>query len=311
MDISVIIPVLNEGENILPLHSELKEVLDSISKSYEIIFINDGSNDNTLENLKRAHNANPNVKIINFAKNFGQTAAITAGFNNAEGDIIITMDGDLQNDPHDIPRLLEEINKGFDIISGWRKRRKDFFLRVFISRAANFLISKLLGLKLRDYGCTLKVFRKEIVKQINLYGEMHRFIPAVASWSGVRVGEIAVNHRYRKAGKTKYGYDRIMKVFLDLLTMIFLSEYRTKPIRFFGGLAMWSFLLGAFSFVALCYMKIAKNIDITGNPLMILTALFFLVGFQFISIGFIAEINIRTYYESQKKTIYHIKDVIR
>jgi len=311
MDISIVIPVFNEEKNVLALHSEIKKVLDALGKSYEIIFVNDGSTDSTLENLKNINKSDPRTRIVSFNRNFGQTAAIAAGFDTAEGAMIITMDGDLQNDPKDIPRLLHETDKGYDIVSGWRKRRKDPSLRVTVSREANWLISKLLGVKLHDYGCTLKVFKKDVVKNMNLYGEMHRFIPAVASWSGAKVGEIEVSHRPRKAGKSKYGYSRIVKVFLDLLTLTFLSEYRTKPIRFFGGMSIASFLLGILSFAALCYMKIVKGIDMTGNPLIILTTLFVLVSAQLISIGFIAEINIRTYYESQKKPIYHIKEIIK
>jgi glycosyltransferase involved in cell wall biosynthesis len=310
MDLSVVIPVCNEERNVQSLYVELKGALRSFGKRYEILFINDGSKDQTLERLKGIRAENPDVKIIDFAKNFGQTAAMAAGFAIAEGEIIITMDGDLQNDPHDIARLISEIEKGYDVISGWRKRRKDSLLRRMVSRLANRLISKLLGLRLHDYGCTLKAFKKEAVQQLNLYGEMHRFIPAVASWGGARVGELEVNHRRRASGKSKYGYKRIVRVFLDLLTMIFLSEYRTKPIRFFGGLGIASFLLGVASFAILCYMKIAQGIDMTGNPFIILTTLFLLVSVQLISIGFIAEINIRTYYEAQKKTTYNIREII-
>lgn len=311
MDLSVVIPVYNEEKNISVLHAELKEVLAGLNKSYEIIFINDGSTDKTLENLRRVHASDPQVKVIDFNKNFGQTAAVAAGFNMAEGNVIITMDGDLQNDPHDIPRFLREMDKGFDIVSGWRRKRKDVTLRVTFSKEANWLISTLLGLKLRDYGCTLKSFKKDVVKRLNLYGEMHRFIPAVASWGGAKIGEIEVNHRSRKYGKTKYGYNRIVRVFLDLLTMVFLSEYHTKPIRFFGGLSIISFLLGILSFAVLVWMKLYRGIDMTGNPFIILSTLFILVSVQLISIGLIAEINIRTYYESQRKPVYHIREVIK
>jgi len=260
--------------------------------------------------MKKIRATDSKVKIVDLSKNFGQTAAIMAGFNTAKGDVIVTMDGDLQNDPADISNLLRKMEEGFDIVSGWRRKRRDAILRITFSRGANRLISRLVGLKLHDYGCTLKAFKKEIVKNVNLYGEMHRFIPAVASWSGAKVAEIEVNHRRRKAGKTKYGYDRIMKVFLDLVSLTFLSEYRTKPIRFFGSLGVVSFLLGILSFVILIQMKIIKGTDMTGNPFLILTALFVLVSIQLISIGLIAEINIRTYYESQRKSIYNIKEII-
>jgi len=310
MNISVVIPVYNEGESVFPLYSELNEVLSSCGKTHEIIFVNDGSTDHTFENLKNIHSKNQSVRIINLNKTFGQTAAILAGFHLAKGDIIVTMDGDLQNDPHDIPNMLKEIDNGFDIVSGWRKKRKDNILRVIPSILANRLISSFLGLRLHDYGCTLKAFRKNIVKDINLYGEMHRFIPAVASWSGAKIKEIEVNHRTRKHGKSKYGYSRIIKVLLDLVVMIFLSEFRTKPIRFFGGIALINLFLGMLSFVGLIYMKFFNGVDMTGNPLIILTVLFILVSVQLISIGLIGEINIRTYYESQDKKTYHIKEII-
>ncbi len=310
MDISVIVPVYNEGKNTSLLYTELNEVLPGLNKEYEIIFINDGSSDGTLESLKEIYSKDQKVRIIDLKRNFGQTAAIAAGFELAEGDIVITMDGDLQNDPHDIPRLLGEINKGFDIVSGWRRKRKDFFPRVALSKVASYLISNMLGLKLHDYGCTLKAYQKKIVKDINLYGDMHRFIPAVANSSGAKITEIEVNHRPRRYEKSKYSLNRITKVFLDLLLLSFLSEYHTKPIRFFGGLGLISFLLGLFSVMALIYMKVASGVDMTGNPLIILATLFILVSMQFISIGLVSEINIRTYYESQNKKTYSIKEII-
>lgn len=311
MDISIVIPVFNEDESTPLLYTELNEVLTRIGRSYEIIFINDGSSDNTLENLKKIRSENSNVKIIDLNRNFGQTAAIMAGFHFMEGEIAITMDSDLQNDPHDIAQLLEEIDKGFDIISGWRKKRKDGFTRTILSRFANLLISKSMGLKLHDYGCTLKAYRKDIVKNLNLYGEMHRFIPAVASWKGARIKEIEVNHRPRKYGRSKYGSDRIGKVLLDLLVMVFLSGYHTKPIRFFGNLAVTSSLFGLISFSALVCMKIFRGTDMTGNPFLILTTLFFLVSIQLLSIGLIGELNIRTYFESQNKKTYHIREILK
>lgn len=311
MDISIVIPIFNESENISLLYSELNNVMNSLNKKYEVIFVNDGSTDDSLNKLKKIHSENASTKIINLNKNFGQTAAIVAGFDLAEGQIIITMDGDLQSDPHDIPKLLEEIDKSYDIVSGWRKRRKDPILRVIPSRFANWLISILLGLKLNDYGCTLKAYRRDIVKNMNLYGEMHRFIPAVASWNGAKIKEIEVNHRPRKYGKSKYGFNRVIRVLLDLIVMAFLSEYQTKPIRFFGGLAIINFLLAILSFIGLIGMKIFRGADMTGNPLIILVVLFLLVGVQLISIGLISEINIRTYFESQNKKIYHIKEIIR
>lgn len=310
MNLSIIIPVYNESKNIPVLYNELNEVLPGLNKKYEIIFINDGSSDNTLENLKEVYSKDRKVRIIDLKRNFGQTAAIAAGFELAEGEIVVTMDGDLQNNPKDIPKLLEKINEGLDVVSGWRRKRKDFFLRVMLSRVASYLISGMLGLKLHDYGCTLKAYQKKIVKDINLYGDMHRFIPAVAHATGARITEIEVNHRPRKYEQSKYSLNRIIKVSLDLLLLAFLSEYHTKPIRFFGGLGLISFLLGIVSVIVLIYMKVISGIDMTGNPLIILATLFILVSMQFISIGLVSEINIRTYYESQNKKIYSIKEVI-
>ncbi len=311
MDVSVVIPVFNEGQNIPILCEELNEVLVKLDKNYEIIFVNDGSTDNTFKNLKEAHLSDQKVKIINLKRNFGQTAAIAAGFETAVGEIVINMDGDLQNDPHDIPKFLEEIDKGFDIVSGWRKQRKDSFVRVILSKVASCLISKILKLRLHDYGCTFKAYRKEIVKDLNLYGDMHRFIPAVANASGAEITEIEVHHRRRKYEESKYGLNRIIKVSLDLLLLSFLSEYYTKPIRFFGGLGIISFLFGIVFFIALVYMKIVSGIDMTGNPFSILSTLFFLVSMQFLSIGFLSEISIRTYYESQNKKIYGVKEIFK
>jgi glycosyltransferase involved in cell wall biosynthesis len=311
MDISLVIPVYNEEKNIELLCAETKEVLEGLGKSYEIIFINDGSTDNTLQKLKEAKQSNLSIKIIDFNRNFGQTPAIMAGFNIAKGDIVITMDGDLQNDPHDISMLVEKLNSGFDVVSGWRRKRKDPFLqRVLPSKLGNWLISFALRVSLHDYGCTLKAYKRDVIKNVRLYGEMHRFIPAIASWNGAKIAELEVNHRPRKHGKTKYGLNRTLKVLLDLPLIVFLSEYSTKPIRFFGGLGLISCGLGFLTFLLVVYMKLVNRVDMTGNPLLILCVLFFLVSAQLISMGFLGEINIRTYYESQDKKTYHIREVI-
>ncbi len=311
MEISIVIPVYNEEKNIAPLYSELKEVLGALGKSYEILFVNDGSTDGTLEELKKIKASYAALKIINFNRNFGQTPAIMAGFDKSSGDIIITMDGDLQNNPHDIPKLLDKLALGFDLVSGWRKKRKDsFLLRVLPSNIANSIISFALKVHLHDYGCTLKAYRKNVITGLRLYGEMHRFIPAIANWKGARISELEVNHRSRKWGKTKYGRGRTIKVLLDLLLIVFLSEYSTKPIRFFGGLGFYSGLLGILSFLIVLLMKLVSGIDMTGNPFWILGTLFSLVSVQLISLGFLSEITIRTYYESQDKKTYHIKEII-
>ena len=311
MEISVIIPVYNEEKNIRPLCDEISEVLGKYGRSYEVIFINDGSTDNTLQELTGIKQSDPHLKIIDLNRNFGQTPAIMAGFDMAGGDIVITMDGDMQNDPRDIPALIEKLDSGFDLVSGWRRKRKDAFLRrVVPSRLANWLISVTLKVPLHDYGCTLKAYKRDVIKNLRLYGEMHRFIPAIACWKGARITELEVNHRPRQYGKTGYGLNRTIKVLLDLLLIAFLSEYSTKPIRFFGGMGIISGSLGFLSFLLVVYMKLVKHTDMSGNPLLILCVLFFLVSVQLISMGFLGEINIRTYYESQNKTIYHIRDIL-
>ncbi len=311
MDISVIIPVYNEEKNIAPLYSDVKKVLDGLNRSYEIIFTNDGSTDGTLEELKKIRSSGNTIKIIDFNKNFGQTPAIMAGFDHAVGDIIIAMDGDMQNDPADIPALIDGLNSGFDLVSGWRKKRKDsFLLRTLPSKIANSLISTVLKTPLHDYGCTLKAYRRNVIKDMRLYGEMHRFIPAIAAWQGAKITEIEVNHRARKFGKTKYGLGRALNVILDLLLIAFLSGYSTKPIRFFGKLSITTSTLGLITFLITAYMKINSGVDMTGNPLLILSVLFFLVSIQLISMGFLGEINIRTYYESQDKKTYYVREVI-
>lgn len=311
MDISVIIPAYNEEKNITPLFSEIKTVLDALGKSYEVIFVNDGSTDGTLGELKKLKQEAGKVKIIDLNRNFGQTSAIMAGVDQSKGSAIILMDADSQNDPADIPRLLAKLGEGFDLVSGWRRKRRDpFFLRVLPSKIANRLISSVLKTRLHDYGCTLKAYNRSVLEGVKLYGEMHRFIPAIASWKGAKITELEVNHRARKYGRTKYGINRVMRVTLDLFLMAFLSEYGTKPLRFFGGLGIMNGVCGILSFFAVIYMKMASGIDMTGNPLLILSVLFSLVGIQLVSIGFLGEINIRTYYESQDKKTYHIREII-
>ena len=312
MDISVVIPVFNEEENISLLHTELRDTLGNAGKTYEIVFVNDGSTDATSDEILKARGTDPGVKMVELNRNFGQTPAVMAGVDLASGEVIVIMDGDLQNDPRDIPSLIEKLEEGYDLVSGWRKKRKDaFLLRVIPSKLANLLISSVLKVPLHDYGCTLKAYRKNTIKGLNLYGEMHRFIPAIAGWQGARITEMEVNHRSRKHGKSKYGISRITRVLLDLLLVAFLSEYSTKPIRFFGGIGIISNLLSLATLLLVIYMKIARGTDMTGNPLLILCVLFFLVGIQFISMGFLGEINIRTYYESQGKKTYHIKETVQ
>ncbi len=310
MTLSIVIPIYNEEENIQILHEKLKEVLDSLEKEYEILFVDDGSTDRTLSILEEIQAKDKHVVVLSLRRNFGQTAAFAAGFDFARGDVIVTMDGDLQNDPADIPKLLELI-KGNDLVSGWRKKRKDpFFTRRLPSIAANWLISKVTGVKLHDYGCSLKAYRRDVIKNLKLYGEMHRFIPAVASWYGVRIAEVETVHYPRLRGKSKYGISRTIKVVLDLITVKFLQSFSTKPIQFFGPIGILS---GLFGFLISLYLAIDKLFfgrDIGGRPLLLLGALLIIVGIQLIGMGLLGEMLVRVYHESQRKPIYVIKKIL-
>lgn len=310
VDLSILIPIYNEEQNIPILFSELEKVFETIKKRVEVIFIDDGSNDNSFDQLQKLKGKN-NLKIIKFKRNFGQTAALSAGFAYATGEIIITMDADLQNDPRDIPLLLNKIEDGYDIVSGWRRNRKDsFFLRRAPSFFANYIISRCTGVYLHDYGCTLKAYKKELVKKLNLYGELHRFIPALLSWSGASIKEVEVRHHPRKYGKSKYNLSRTINVVLDLITVKFILAQDKGPMRIFGKLGLLSIFLGVFFGLATISMKLVTDVDMTGNPFLYLTIFLIFVGLQFISMGLLGEINIRTYAESQKKKIYKIEKII-
>jgi glycosyltransferase involved in cell wall biosynthesis len=310
MTISIVIPLYNEEENVRELYSSLKPVMDSIRNEYEIIFIDDGSTDSTLSLLQEIKAADDTVIVLSLRRNFGQTAAFAAGFDYSRGDIIVTMDGDLQNDPKDIPKLLE-LMKDNDLVSGWRKVRKDPFLsRRLPSILANSLISKVTGVNLHDYGCSLKAYRRDVIKNLKLYGEMHRFIPAVASWYGVRIAEVETTHHPRLRGKSKYGISRTMKVVLDLITVKFLQSFSTKPLQFFGPIGLFSGALGFFISLYLSIDKLLSGKDIGGRPLLLLGALLIIVGIQFIGMGLLGEMMVRVYHETQKKPIYVIKKVI-
>lgn len=310
MNISVVIPIYNEEENITLLYDELSGVMSSLGCDYEILFVDDGSSDSTLSILKSIQAGDRNVVVVQFRKNFGQTAAMSAGFDYARGEIIITMDGDLQNDPHDIPRLIDKISEGFDVVTGWRYDRKDAFVsRRLPSIIANKIISWTTGVALHDYGCTLKAFRKEVIKNINLYGEMHRFIPAIASGMGISFTEIKVNHRARRFGSSKYGISRTIRVVLDLITVKFLLSYATRPIQIFGLLGIIS---GTVGFVIAMIMTIQRQffgVPLSDRPLLLLAILLIFIGIQFVSIGLIAELQARTYHETQQKPVYFVKDV--
>lgn len=310
MSVSVVVPLYNEEENVNILHERLKDVLDVLGTEYEIIYVDDGSSDKTLSILEDIQKADKDVMVLSLRRNFGQTAAFAAGFDFARGDIVITMDGDLQNDPKDIPRLLDAI-RDYDLVSGWRKKRKDTFLtRRLPSMIANWLISRVTGVKLHDYGCSLKAYRRDIVKNIRLYGEMHRFIPAVASWYGVRVAEIETTHHPRLRGKSKYGISMTIKVLLDLITVKFLQSFSTKPMQFFGPMGMIFGMVGVGISLYLSIEKLFKGVNIGGRPLLLLGALLIIVGVQFVGMGLIGEMLVRVYHESQKKPIYAIKKIL-
>lgn len=310
MTLSIVIPLYNEEENVRELYGRLKPAMELIGQEYEIIFIDDGSTDNTLSLLQEIQAGDDTVIVLSLRRNFGQTAAFAAGFDYSRGDIIVTMDGDLQNDPRDIPKLLE-LMKDNDLVSGWRKRRKDPFLsRRLPSIIANSLISRVTGVNLHDYGCSLKAYRRDVIKNLKLYGEMHRFIPAVASWYGVRIAEVETTHYPRLRGKSKYGISRTMKVVLDLITVKFLQSFSTKPLQFFGPIGLFSGALGFFISLYLSIDKIFSGRAIGGRPLLLLGALLIIVGIQFIGMGLLGEMMVRVYHETQKKPIYVIKKVI-
>ncbi|MDD2308664.1 MAG: glycosyltransferase family 2 protein [Desulfuromonadaceae bacterium] len=311
MDISIVVPVFDERENVEAVYSAISSVLHAMGCSYEIIMVDDGSSDGSYRELSRLASEDTSLKVIRFRRNFGQTAAMSAGFDFAKGDIIIPMDGDLQNDPADIPRLVAKINEGYDVVSGWRRDRKDTFItRKIPSLLANALISRQTGVHLHDYGCTLKAYRREVLDGINLYGEMHRFVPALASQFGARVTELPVNHFPRVHGVSKYGISRTLRVVLDLITVKFLMAYSTKPIQLFGKWGIYTMLAGIGTGTLTIYLKVFENFSMNRNPLLILTAFLLFMGVQFIVLGLLGELNARTYFESQGKPIYAVKDRI-
>ena len=311
MDISIVVPIYNEEENIPALHDAVTVALAASGLDYELILVDDGSSDGSFPLLQAVAAQDRRVKVIRFRRNFGQTAAMAAGFDAAEGRVVVPMDGDLQNDPADIPRLLARIDEGYDVVSGWRKDRRDTFInRKLPSMIANGLISLMTGVHLHDYGCTLKAYRREVLDGINLYGEMHRFVPALASQIGARVAELPVNHRPRLHGTSKYGISRTLRVVLDLMTVKFLLSYSTKPIQLFGKWGVYTILAGFLSGGLTIYMKLFENTSMNRNPLLILTAFLLFMGVQFIVLGLLGELNARTYYEAQGKPIYVVRERI-
>jgi len=311
VDLSIVIPIYNEEENIRPLHSRIAAALGTSSLDYELILVDDGSSDGSFPMLREIAERDPRVKVIRFRRNFGQTAAMAAGFNAACGRVIVPMDGDLQNDPADIPLLFAKIDEGYDVVSGWRKDRQDTFLnRRLPSMVANTLISRMTGVHLHDYGCTLKAYRREVLDGVNLYGEMHRFVPALASQVGARVAEVPVRHHARLHGTSKYGISRTMRVVLDLMTVKFLLSYSTKPIQLFGKWGIYTILTGLLTGGLTLYMKLFEGMSMNRNPLTILTAFLLFGGVQFITLGLLGELNARTYYEAQGKPIYVVRETI-
>ena len=311
IDLSVVVPLFNEEGNIQELHREIRAALDSQPFSYEILFINDGSTDRTAELIRELIGSDPHVVLVNFRRNFGQTAAMSAGFDYSRGEVIITLDGDLQNDPADIPKLLGKINEGYDVVAGWRQKRQDPFLnRRLPSMIANRIISWITGVKLHDYGCTLKAFKREVAEHIRLYGEMHRFIPAIASAVGISIAEVPVNHRSRQHGRSKYGISRTFRVILDLITVKFMLSYANRPLHVFGFIGMISFALGSLVSLVLIFQRQFYGVPLADRPLFQLAILMVFIGVQFITFGLISELQIRTYHESQNKPIYYVREVI-
>jgi len=310
MRYSVVVPVYNEEENIAPLYEEICNVLGA-GDDWELIIVDDGSQDKTVESLQKFAAGDPRLKVILLRRNFGQTAAMMAGFDAARGKVVIPMDGDLQNDPADIPRLVAKLEEGYDVVSGWRKDRKDAFLsRKLPSFLANRLIARMTTVQINDYGCTLKAYRRSILNEIKIYGEMHRFVPALAHLVGARVTELAVNHRPRVAGQTKYGIGRTLRVILDLMTVQFLLQYSTRPMQLFGKWGAGAIFLGSLSGIVTILMKVLEGFSMNRNPLLVLTAFLLFAGVQFFAIGLLGELVTRTYHEVQDKPIYSIRKTI-
>jgi glycosyltransferase involved in cell wall biosynthesis len=309
--LSITIPLFNEEENIQPLHERLVRELEALARPFEIILVNDGSSDGSERILDALAAKDPRVKVVHFRRNFGQTAAMMAGIHYASGEIIVPMDGDLQNDPADIAKLLAKLDEGYDVVSGWRKDRKDHSLRRNLpSRIANLLISRISGVHLHDYGCTLKAYRKDVVKGVKLYGEMHRFIPIYASWEGGRVAEVPVTHHARIHGGSNYGVDRVLKVVLDLIVVQFLARYAVRPIYVFGGFGIASLVLAFLAGLWALYLKFFQGVSFIQTPLPLLVVMLVVTGGMSTLMGLLAEIIMRTYYESQGKAVYVVKSTL-
>jgi glycosyltransferase involved in cell wall biosynthesis len=312
MDLSLVIPVYNEEESLPPLFDAIHAALDSLSRSWEVVLVDDGSRDGSLGVLRELAERDPtHIRVVAFRRNFGQTAAMSAGIDHAKGEVIVLLDADLQNDPADIPMMLEKLDEGYDVVSGWRVNRQDTYLtRTLPSNLANGLISRVTGVELHDYGCTLKAYRREVLTGFKLYGEMHRFIPVFAHSVGAKIIEVPVNHHARQFGVAKYGLERTFKVLLDLFTVKFLLSYSSKPIYLFGGTGIGIITLSAILLVYLFIRRVFFQISVFGSPLFQLSAMFFILGFQSILMGLIAELQVRTYHESQHKPTYTLRETI-
>jgi glycosyltransferase involved in cell wall biosynthesis len=312
LELSLVVPVYNEEENLPLLFDAIHAALDPLHRTWELVFVDDGSYDQSLDILNKLAAQDPgHVRVVSFRRNFGQTAAIVAGLDYSQGEIIVLLDADMQNDPADIPMLLGKLDEGYDLVSGWRKARKDAYLtRTLPSNIANWLISRVTRVPLHDYGCTLKAYRRDVLEGFRLYGEMHRFIPVFANWVGARITEVQVNHRPRKFGKSKVGLERIVKVILDLFTVKFLVSYSLKPIYLFGGTGLGLIFGGGIMLSYLFVRRILGTISVLGSPFFQLAVMFLILGFQSFLMGLIAEMLVRTYYESQRKPTYRVRKTI-
>jgi glycosyltransferase involved in cell wall biosynthesis len=312
LSVSVVVPLYNEVESLPRLVQEIGAALDASGRDGEVILIDDGSTDGTSEALRTLPERDPRFRVILFRRNFGQTAAMSAGFDHARGDVVVAMDGDLQNDPAELETLMRKVeDEGFDIVSGWRQHRKDAFLtRRLPSMMANWLIGKITGVRLHDYGCSLKAYRTEVLRNIRLYGEMHRFIPALASWVGASIAEVPVNHRPRTLGRSKYGLGRTIRVVLDLITVKFLVSFSTRPLQVFGLWGLVLFTVGGGTTLYLVILRVLKQVELARRPILQIAVLLTLVGVQLISMGLLAEMTVRTYHESQAKPTYVIREIV-
>jgi glycosyltransferase involved in cell wall biosynthesis len=311
MQLSIVIPVHNEADNLVPLQAELRTVLDQLGQQSEVIYVDDGSRDGSFEVLCRLHADDPRVKVVQLSRNFGQTAAMAAGIAHAQGEVVVLMDGDGQNDPAEIPRLLAKMNEGYDLVAGWRANRQDpFWSRRVPSVAANWFIGAITGVRLHDYGCTLKALRGDLARGLRLYGEMHRFIPALAADLGARIVEVPVNHRPRLRGQSKYGLSRVVRVLLDLVTVKFMSSYSTRPIHIFGVFGLLATAVGLLIVGWLGFERLFFDVRLAGRPLVWLGILLTIMGIQFVTMGLLGELLVRTYHESQGKPVYRVATVV-